>query len=119
MVGHFGLSDWGWLPWTRRKYRVSQVVDAADEVPQRLPRDTAVVVGTLEHPKWIAFNCPCSEQHRILLNLDPHRRPAWSLRSVKPLSLYPSIDYQGAVKRCHYIIRKGKVLWIPNSDFGE
>lgn len=119
MVGFLRCANWGWLPWTRRKYRVIQVVDVADEVPERLPRDTAVVVGSLEHPKWIAFDCPCSERHRVLLNLDPRRLPMWSLRSSKPLTLYPSIDYQGSAKRCHYIIRKGQVLWIPNSDFGE
>lgn len=119
MVGFFRRSDWDWLPWTRRTYRVSQVVDAADEVPERLPRNAAVVVGSLEHPKWIAFDCPCREQHRVLLNLDRRRRPAWLLRSTKPLTLYPSIDYQEPGKRCHYVIRKGRVLWIPNSDFGE
>lgn len=118
MVGFFRLSDWGWLPWNRRTFRVSQVVDAADEVPEHLPRYAAVVVGSLERPKWIAFDCPCRERHRVLLNLDPRRRPAWSLRSAKPLTLYPSIDYQELGRRCHYIMRKGKALWIPKSDSG-
>lgn len=118
MVGLLKRSLGGWLPWTRHKYRVSLVVEAADEVPEHLPRYEAVVVGSLEYPKWIAFDCPCEERHRVMLNLDPRRRPTWSVRSAEPLTLNPSIDYQELGKRCHYIIRKGKVLWIPNSDFG-
>lgn len=105
------ISIWNWLPWPGRKFRVIQVVEAADEVSERLPRNGAVVVGSMERPTWIAFDCPCEEHHRVMLNLDTRRRPAWTMQSAKPLTLRPSIDELRPGKRCHYLIRKGKVRW--------
>lgn len=61
-----------WLPW--RKWRIGAVVDAADEVPERLPPKVAVLVGSTAHPKWLAFDCPCGEVHRIVVSLDLRHR---------------------------------------------
>jgi hypothetical protein len=102
---------WQWLPIFR--WRLVAVVHGADNVPNKLPRNGAVLVGSIKKPKWIAFDCPCGNGHRILLNLDQSRWPYWLATVKKPLTILPSIDYRDNAKRCHYVIRKGKVKWIP------
>jgi hypothetical protein len=107
------------LPWAGRKLRVVEVVDAADEIPDRLPRNGAILVGSLNHPTWVAFECPCVDHHRVMLNLDVRRRPTWAMQSAKPLTLRPSIDESRGAKRCHYFVRNGKVEWVPlNRELG-
>lgn len=117
-----GLSDFirrvvDWLISSRR-FRLTEVVDAADEIPSRLPRKSAVLVGSLDQPKWIAFDCPCVEHHRVMVNLDPRRPPAWVMRATKPLTLSPSIDEKRSSTRCHYFIRGGRVHWAHNANMG-
>ena len=101
---------WQWMP--RRTWRLVLVVDEADEVPARLPRHTAALVGPNENPKWIAFDCPCRRGHRVMLNLDRRRRPAWSVVSRYPLTISPSID-DYAMGRCHFFLRQGRIQWAP------
>jgi Family of unknown function (DUF6527) len=105
------LRWWHTLP--RRKWRLVLLVDEADEVPERLPHNTAALVGPAEQPKWIAFDCPCRRRHRIMLNLDRRRLPAWSLVSQQPLTLSPSID-DYAMGRCHFFLRQGRIKWAPS-----
>jgi hypothetical protein len=107
------ISWWQWLPIWR--WRIVGLVEDADEVPSRLPRRAVVVVGSASFPKWLAFDCACGRKHRILLNADPGRRPAWRLVQTDPLNIAPSIDYRGA-RRCHYFIRDGQTLWAKDSD---
>lgn len=99
-----------WLPW--RKWRIVALVDAADEVPESLPPRVAVLVGSTEHPKWLAFDCPCGESHRIVVSLDPRNRPHWKLSNAQKLSLWPSIDAWRGKRRCHYVIKDGRVRWV-------
>jgi Family of unknown function (DUF6527) len=106
------LTGWlfAWLP-SRRNFRVITVVDAADEIPEHLPSRGATLVGTAERPTWIAFDCPCEAHHRVMLNLDRSRRPAWAIASTSRLTISPSIDERRPGKRCHYFIRDGRVQW--------
>lgn len=104
---------WQWLPFWR--WRVVGVVDDADLVPDQLPRHAAVVVGSPSFAKWIVFDCACGSGHRIMLNLDGGRRPSWRVTEAKPLSITPSIDFDGA-RRCHYFIRNGRIEWARDSD---
>lgn len=109
--------QWLWLDWlpqwlTHEPVRCIGLVESADEIPEKLPRNTAVVVGTVVRPKWIAFDCPCRSGHRIMLNLDKSRNPWWQLSKVDgPLSLSPSVNYYDGRRRCHYFIRNGKIDW--------
>jgi len=101
---------WQWLPVFR--WRIVAVVDSADNVPQRLPRNGAVLVGPSARPKWIVFDCPCRGGHRIMLNTDRVRSPHWSTTVKGSLNILPSIDYDHPMRRCHYFIRKGRVRWV-------
>jgi hypothetical protein len=108
-------SFWDLLPF--RPWRILDVVESADEVPDQLPTRGMVLVGSNRHPKWLCFDCPCESRHRIMLNLDPARRPSWTVRGSRgrDLSISPSVDYIEGRKRCHYFMRAGRVQWVEDS----
>jgi len=104
------LGGWlGWTPWKR--WRVVGVVESADEVPDSLAANTAILVGSPANPKWLAFDCPCRTGHRILLNLDSNRYPSWTLLNLSKLTVRPSVDYRDSYRRCHYIVANGRIHW--------
>lgn len=98
-----------WLPW--RRWEVVAFVDAADEIPDVLPRYGAVVVGDRKLAKWVAFDCPCRRGHRIMLPLDPRQRTHWKLGVARRLTVSPSVDAHDGGHRCHYFMRDGRARW--------
>jgi hypothetical protein len=108
------ISWWEWLP--GRKLRIVVIVESADEIPQRLPHNGVALVGPRRNPKWIAFDCPCRTGHRIMLNADRARWPYWSLNKKGDLTITPSVDYEDSGKRCHFIVRNGRVSWVYGRD---
>lgn len=110
-------AELGWLTRItgrlRPRWRVAASVSRADEVPDRIPTRSAILVGTPESPKWIAFDCPCRRSHRVLLNLNPARDPRWSVRETSPLTIWPSIDDHSLPTGCHYFIHSGRIVWAP------
>lgn len=99
------------------RWRIESTVPQADEVPDVLAPKTAVLVGTTRKPKWLAFDCPCSTGHRIMLNLDASRWPCWRVRRKSPLSVNPSIDDANQGRRCHFFFEKGETLWARESEW--
>lgn len=114
MAGAMKINWWKWLPFQR--WRIVGTASSADEVPDTLPRNGVALVGSPNHLKWIIFDCPCRTGHRIMLNADAGRRPVWSLRSSRPLTIHPSIDFRGDRMRCHYFIREGRIIWTRDRD---
>ncbi len=108
------ISWWQWLPFWR--WRVIGTAEAADEVPDHLPRNAVALVGDVGRTKWVVFDCPCRTGHRIMLNTDPARRPRWALNQAARLTIFPSVDYLGSQRRCHYFIRNGRIEWVEDSD---
>jgi hypothetical protein len=98
------------------RWEVGGTAEAGDLVPAFIPRHTAVLVGTPSRPRWLAFDCACGTGHRIMLNLDQTRRPMWELRSHRPLTVKPSVDYFGPDRRCHYVIVKGRIQWMGKRE---
>ena len=109
-MGSLKFSWTQWIPF--RPWRLAGLVDAADEVPDRLPSKAVVVVGSEDYPKWLAFDCPCGQNHRILIPLDKAKKPHWRVESHKRLSIFPSVDAMRAGVRCHYVIRNGRTKWV-------
>jgi hypothetical protein len=102
---------WQWIP--GRSWRIVATIEAADEIPTRLPRNGAVLVGSPEHRKWLAFDCPCRTGHRIMVTLDSAHSPHWTVvADARRLSVSPSVDYKTPGRRCHYFIRQGKITWV-------
>lgn len=89
-------------------------VNAGDEVPARLPFGGVVLVGTAQRLRWAALECPCRSGHRILLNLNGEREPYWTVGSRRPLTLTPSVDSVTPMKRCHFLLRNGRVTWVQD-----
>lgn len=96
-------------PW--RRWRLVATVDAGDELPERLPKRGVVLVGSPRMPQWAVFDCPCGDGHRLMLNLDTHRYPCWQITEIRPLSMRPSIDAISDAGRCHFVMRRGRILW--------
>ena len=97
-----------------RRWHIASGVQAADQIPARIPARSAVIVGTPADPRWLAFDCPCRTGHQIMLNLDRRRPPYWTVTSTRRLTVRPSIDSDRPGCRCHYYIREGKVTWVPD-----
>jgi hypothetical protein len=116
MAGVGRIPFWEWIP--GRAWRIVATVEAADEIPERLPRSGAVIVGSLQRPKWLAFDCPCKTGHRIMVTLDPAHRPHWMIKTGKKLSISPSVDSRTAEKRCHYYVTDGKIRWVKDINGG-
>lgn len=108
-VSSASWSAWLPLPWHR--WRVVREVAAADEVPRRLPHRGAAVVANGDSPTWVAFDCPCRRGHRLMINLDPKRRPVWRLVADPRITLRPSVDDVTASRRCHFVLNGGRVRW--------
>ena len=106
---------WHWLPipWW---WRLVATVEAADEIPERLPKRGAVLVGSRERPKWLAFDCPCRRGHRVMLSLDSARKPRWDIRGRFLLTVSPSVNDRTLGTRCHYFIRNGRTAWARDSE---
>lgn len=109
------LRWWHWLPF--QPWRLLGLVESADEIPESLPRNGAVAVGSPATPKWIAFDCPCRSGHRIMLNLDVGRRPSWRIGvdGSQRLSIRPSVDYADGRRRCHYFVSTGRIDWARDT----
>jgi Family of unknown function (DUF6527) len=117
MAGVGKIPFWEWIP--GRAWRIVSTVEAADEIPKRLPSTGAVIVGSLKSPKWLAFDCPCKTGHRIMVTLDPAHRPHWVIKDIKKLSISPSVDYRTPEKRCHYYVNNGKIQWVHDRKVGS
>ena len=105
--------------WTSRAWRLEGTVSDMDEVPLQIGSRRAYLVATARRHKWLVFDCPCGNGHRIVLNLDRARRPVWTVRVSKRgvLTLHPSVDYRDDRLACHYVLFDGRVEWVrhPNA----
>lgn len=110
-----GIKRIPWREWVpRRFWRVVATVEAADEIPERLPAKGAVLVGPPSHPKWLAFDCPCKGGHRIMITLDRGHYPHWTITNKAKLTISPSVDFRSNDRRCHYVINGGQIVWVQN-----
>jgi Family of unknown function (DUF6527) len=110
-VARFSLRRW----WRRRRpgpWRVKAIVPEADQIPDVLLPHGAALVKSGDALKWLVFDCPCGHGHRIMLNLDSERWPTWNVESQSPLTVWPSVDVDLNMRRCHYVMSCGHVEWI-------
>lgn len=90
--------------------------EAADEIPSPVPQGAIALAGTLEHPKWCAFTCPCGRDHQITLNMQRSYWPCWRLTLHKGLpTLHPSV-HVSEPPFCHFTLSRGRVLWAKRRD---
>lgn len=107
------LTDW----WRRRRVGAPRIDEvevyrSQSDLPESLSRHQLALVGSPQRPKWLAFECPCGEGHRLQVNLSAARSPSWRLVLAETgPSVFPSIDFDAAEQRCHFWIRDGRVRW--------
>lgn len=106
---------WPFRAWPRRRLTRVVPVETQLAVPDRIKRDTVVVVTAGGHAKWAVFECPCERGHQVSLNLDRTRRPYWRMvESARGISISPSVRFESD-PYCHYTIREGVVRWAWDS----
>lgn len=101
-----------YLPWP---YVIVGVTDAADEIPDKIPPRTVVVVQAGYRRTWVAFDCPKHRSERIMLNLSTRRRPYWRIDQEPRLTLHPSVDAVHVGDRCHFWMRHGQPNWVKEA----
>ena len=106
------IKNWFHHLFPSRSWQIVGEVSSADKIPRHIPRNGAIVVGTGPNYKWLSFDCPCRSGHRIMVNLDGARLPAWNMSSMKPLTVMPSFDVQEPGRHCHFFMRNGNVEWV-------
>lgn len=96
-----------------RRWRIEHTAAEVDEVPRQIPTRRAYLVMASTRKKWLVFDCPCGMGHRIMLNLDKARQPYWKLvlSRSKAITLRPSVDFRDGSRRCHYVVRRGRIIW--------
>lgn len=99
-----------------RRWHVVGTYDDLDDVPNVLESRGIAIVAAPRFVKWIIFDCPCRSGHRIMVNADPSRKPAWDLRVKAPATIWPSVDFANHERRCHYSIINGRTHWAKDSD---
>lgn len=109
MGGMIKISWWQWLPIFG--WRIVGRVEAANDIPEKLPRNAVVLVGDPQRLKWLAFDCPCRTGHRIMVPLDQAAKPHWSIARENPLTVSPSFDSRMKNRNCHFFIRNGRIEW--------
>lgn len=104
--------------WWRRRHITAPRLDRIEryssqaELPESLPRHQLAIVGTPENPKWLVLECPCGSGHRLTVSLAASRQPRWRVVDAETgPNIFPSIDFNGSKRRCHFWIRDGRVQW--------
>lgn len=109
------LNRWRqWLPIRRQTWRVVDRTGSGADIPFVIPARGAILVNSLGVDRFLAFDCPCADRHRIILSLDEGRHPRWEVRHADPLTIWPSVDDRTDGRRCHFVLRRGKVRWVPD-----
>ncbi len=93
-----------------RRYETQWVED----LPDNLKRDTVYIIGGRDHPFQAVVVCPrkkCKEA--IHLAISPESRKKWKVteHKDKSISLSPSIYVTGLPCKCHYWLKRGKIIW--------
>jgi Family of unknown function (DUF6527) len=97
--------------------KTSYYASVAD-IPKVLSRHEIALVRAGDRLKWAVFECPCGYGHRIMINLDPRRRPVWRIAHVSPLSVVPSIDSREK-RRCHFWLTSNHVRWVKEAEVDQ
>lgn len=94
----------------RRKYQTHWVED----LPENPEKDAVYVIGGREYPYYAAIVCPRKNCENIVhLEISTEFKKRWKLHEHRDgsTSLSPSIHVTNAPCRCHYFLRKGKIVW--------
>ncbi|MEE4540163.1 MAG: DUF6527 family protein [Erythrobacter sp.] len=94
---------------------VGEVMDCHPS-PDVLRRGTLVIVKDGKLEKWACLRCPGNCGEKLMLSLNPARRPRWAVKLdwLGRPSITPSVHQLNAC-RCHFWITRGTVHWCEDS----
>ncbi len=93
-----------------RQYSDVKFVNSLPDVPSEVKNDI-YVVGSKKKAKWVVFDCPCSNGHKLTVNLMKSNYPRWKLKfSRKRISLSPSIIVTDHSCRSHFWLESNRAF---------
>ena len=96
-----------------RQYSAVKFVNSLPDVPNEVKNDIYVVVSK-KTAKWIVFDCPCFNGHKITVNLMKSNYPYWKFRFfLKKISLSPSIIVTDHFCRSHFWLESNRAFESP------
>lgn len=108
---------WIFNTWARfRPYRTEWVEDLPDD----LQKNTVYIIGGRKHPFYAAIVCPRRTCRQVVhLDVSPQVDKRWSIteHADGQISLSPSVHVTGLPCRCHYWLRKGRIVWSESPPF--
>lgn len=102
---------WIFNIWARfRPYSTEWVEDLPDD----LQENTVYIIGGRKHPFYAAIVCPRKACRQVVhLDVSPQVVKRWRIteHADGQISLAPSVHVTGLSCRCHYWLRKGRIVW--------
>lgn len=97
--------------WARfRPYSTEWVED----LPEDIQENTIYIIGGRDHPFYAAIVCPRRVCRQVVhLDISSQVEKQWRIveHACGKISLTPSIHVTGLPCRCHYWLRKGRIIW--------
>lgn len=84
----------------------------AEDIPERMETKTIYIVGIVDDPWLLTFQCPCGCKSPIQLNILKDARPRWKFE-VWPdhkINITPSV-WRTTGCRSHFFVRRSKIQW--------
>lgn len=99
-----------------RRYRTQWVED----LPETPERSTVYIVGGREHPYYAAVVCPRKKCRKVVhLEISQEFKKKWKVVENQDgtVTLSPSVYVTDSSCKCHYWIKKGKIVWAELPSF--
>ena len=85
-----------------RQYTDVKFVNSLPDVPIEIGNDIYIIRSTGK-AKWVVFDCPCLNGHKLTVNLMKNTYPRWKLKLFrKKVSLSPSIMVTDHACKSHF-----------------
>jgi len=103
---------WPFRYWRRtrvkRRYKIIKFLASLSDVPDQVGNDI-YIVGTSGTSKWVVFDCPCGEGHKLTVNLMKSSYPRWRMKMSRDgISLSPSIVVTDHPCKSHFWLESNR-----------
>lgn len=109
------LIDW-WRRHRRNIARIDKVrtYPSVATLPGHIGRHELAIAG--DPAAWAVLECPCGNGHRLDIRIRPYgKATVWKLSETSSgPSMYPSVDFDSAQRRCHFWLDRGRVRWVDD-----
>ena len=85
-----------------------------EDLPEQRNKNTVYIVGGRQYPFYAAVACPrqaCRQLVHLDISSDAPKKWRVTEHSDGRISLWPSVHVTGLSCRCHYWLRRGRIVW--------